>query len=354
MRRDTNKKWYSKNYNIGYCYERYGIVYTRIKNKRRTTILTWRNDSETKDKALKILDERMKEFLFPEIKRQEVQNPTLTVHDVIKRYNEIKGNQFTKDVKQLYNRSFKYYFTENIKMNYDDIFNHIVLMNNKNIIALTTRIKYLQYLQTFFDFCVKQQYIKENPIKVIGIPKKPKKTEQQIIEPEDMDTILKHLRSNEKLVEYAILFEFLYLTAIRIGESLKLTYNESINEEYIKIFGKGSIWRQFPLKPFPRIKELIEESKKYSKNGKLFRWNFNNKPELIFKKALKDLNLNPKATVHTLRASAEYRWVNVVGISYDIIVELSGHSFAMIEKHYRRKPNAKELTDLIEKKLKAA
>ena len=112
---------------------------------------------------------------------------------------------------------------------------------------------YRQYLKTFFDFCIREDYIKVNPVEKIEKPKLPKRI-PRCLDKNQIENLLLHLdcydwfNDLETKRNKAIIRTFLY-TGIRLNELLKLK-TTSVNFEASEIIiyqGKGSKDRVIPI-----------------------------------------------------------------------------------------------------------
>jgi site-specific recombinase XerD len=122
---------------------------------------------------------------------------------------------------------------------------------------------YRQYLKTFFDFCVREQYISSNPVGKIEKPKLPKRI-PRCLDKKQIDKLLLHLDCHswynnlEEKRNKAIIRTFLF-TGMRLSELLKLkTSSVNFEESEIIIFqGKGSKDRIIPIHPnlLPYLKQ---------------------------------------------------------------------------------------------------
>ncbi|MBL4663797.1 MAG: tyrosine-type recombinase/integrase [Flavobacteriaceae bacterium] len=129
---------------------------------------------------------------------------------------------------------------------------------------------YRQYLKTFFDFCVREDYIKVNPVEKIEKPRLPKRI-PRCLDKKQIDSLLMHLDSYkwfndlETKRNKAIIRTFLF-TGVRLNELLKLkTTSVNFEESEIIIYqGKGSKDRVIPIHPdlLPYLKAYRQSKKK--------------------------------------------------------------------------------------------
>ena len=143
------------------------------------------------------------------------------------------------------NSIFKYHilpFFEKIKVNNitkNDILKFQKVIYNKNTIRSKTQLtngtirKIYKQLHAFFEYCVKEEYISNNPCDKVNNFKKEKK-EKEYITLEEYNKIINNIHNQRDLTIVRILF----FTGIRISELLGLSIDKiCINEyeAYIKI-----------------------------------------------------------------------------------------------------------------------
>ena len=143
------------------------------------------------------------------------------------------------------NSIFKYHilpFFEKIKVNNitkNDILKFQKVIYNKNTIRSKTQLtngtirKIYKQLHAFFEYCVKEEYISNNPCNKVNNFKKEKK-EKEYITLEEYNKIINNIHNQRDLTIVRILF----FTGIRISELLGLSIDKIFindNEAYIKI-----------------------------------------------------------------------------------------------------------------------
>lgn len=352
----NKERWISSKYNIGYLEPRNGIVQTRICGKRQTTHLKWLE--KNKKEAIRILEERIKLFLHPELEvfNEERTKPT-TLFDAIREFKNARFKDYSINVKVVYRRTFNYFFSTDMVLNYEKILQHIISKNSESKLKPSTRKKYLIQLRRFFEFCIERQFLEKNPVGIIGIPKVPKKVSKLIYEREEVESIVGYFMNKPHLIEYGLLFKFLSQTGLRIGEALSLKW-EDVNGFGFRIHGKGDVERYFPIvNPednsilFPEVQELLEILKGINKD-KVFRWNSPAQPQFHLNEAMKKLGIQKRInehsrSIHTFRATAEFWWENELMLPFDVICDLAGHSMAVREGHYRKERGMKEIAKVI-------
>lgn len=170
----------------------------------------------------------------------------------------------------------------------------------KNWVPKTIRNR-LQSLSLFFDWCVQEKYIKENPVKDIPKPKLPKRipkhlSKQDALKLLDWAKHFKYYYSFERKRAVAIIGMFIF-TGLRKAELLNLKMRD-VNFEERTVFvesGKGSKDRLVPMNT--RLMEILEEylkDKTRSKQDSLYFFTSMRSDEQMGEKAISRL-------VHRLR-----------------------------------------------------
>ncbi|QMU65519.1 MAG: tyrosine-type recombinase/integrase [Flavobacteriaceae bacterium] len=129
---------------------------------------------------------------------------------------------------------------------------------------------YRQYLKTFFDYCLRENYIDMNPVEKIEKPKLPKRI-PRCLDKNQVENLLLHLdcyswfNDLEAKRNKAIIRTFLF-TGVRLNELLKLqTTSVNFEESEIIIYqGKGNKDRVIPIHPdlMPYLKTYHQSKKK--------------------------------------------------------------------------------------------
>lgn len=150
-------------------------------------------------------------------------------------------------------------------------------------------------------------------------------------------------------IEFALLLDFLGETALRIGEAMKLHWSD-IDAVKIVVDGKGGVEREIPLKPFPHLHEVLEELRSINveRNAqeKVFHWRTMPRIQEMMRETCEALGIAPRG-FHALRKMRENEWINEHKLPPHLAAYLCGHSVAVQEKNYRKKPRAAELEKLI-------
>lgn len=107
-----------------------------------------------------------------------------------------------------------------------DVTKWIMSLNNKNL-KYQTKKKIIGVLRRFFNYCISNDFLDNNPIKkAIKIKNNEIKKEMLIWSEEEFKKFISVITDN---VVYKTFFSFLYLTGCRRGEALALNWNDISN-----------------------------------------------------------------------------------------------------------------------------
>lgn len=206
---------------------------------------------------------------------------------------------------------------------------------DKNIVA-RTRAHYLTVINSFYNYLVSENIIKNNPVQTIKLPRLPKKL-PEFLTIEEVDKLLNIVPT--KIYDYRniAMMETLYATGIRVSELVNMKISDiDFHECFIKIFGKGSKERIVPINEsaYNALKNYIDNYRIFLLKTKpseyVFINNFGNKISRqgffkILKKLCKDAGINKEVSPHTLRHSFATHLLNN-GANLRVIQTLLGHS----------------------------
>ena len=102
---------------------------------------------------------------------------------------------------------------------------------NSNLSSSSRKLRRTQY-NLFFTYAKKVGYIEENPMERVILPKEKKtleelkKKQNKFLSLEEMRIVLEKNRPIEKDIRKLLLYEFLFLTGLRIGEALGLRWED--------------------------------------------------------------------------------------------------------------------------------
>jgi integrase/recombinase XerC/integrase/recombinase XerD len=147
---------------------------------------------------------------------------------------------------------FVYYCYDNLIIDIEDVTyntyeNYIIFLRQKDISSVTIH-SYSQSLKTFFGYCFKNGFLKENLFDLIKLPKYNKKA-IQILSYVDIDRVLTYFDSNSFIGSRNILIMVLMLDCgLRLNEVINLSLTDfKFDNNVILVNGKGQKQRYVPL-----------------------------------------------------------------------------------------------------------
>jgi integrase len=335
--RKNTERWSHPLYRMGFCLNRKGTVYTEIGGVRTSTGLVWHE--KNRKAALQILEKRVLAVLNPE--------PTLVIEkmliEAMQEFLAMYVPNLSRSAQFQFRRAFLILLPNNVPLSDIESLRDMLISGLSGYKAQNnTKIGLLKRIHTFFVFCIRQGWMMNNPAKLVVKPKE-EKTE---INPFTRNEITRMIAYSREIgnVEFSLLLDFLGQTAMRIGETLKLTW-AVIDERKIVVDGKGGIEREIPLKPFPHLREVLEELRSIN-TEKVFRWNTLPRIQEMIRETCEALKIEPRG-FHAIRKMRENEWIDSEGVAPHVAAYLCGHSVAVQEKNYRKKPRAAELEKLI-------
>ena len=214
-----------------------------------------------------------------------------------------------------------------------------------------TKAHYLTVLKLFYLYLVDQGVIANSPSEGIKMPKLEKKL-PEYLSIEEVDKLLDVSTSTAYDKRNKAMLEVLYGTGMRISELINLTIsNLYLEDEMIKVFGKGSKERLVPINEvaitalkdylqFGRGELLGTKDSEFvfisSRQTKITRQAFFK----ILKKICEEKGIKKNISPHTLRHSFATHLLNN-GADLRIVQELLGHSDISTTQIYTHLSNNK-------------
>jgi len=172
-------------------------------------------------------------------------------------------------------------------------------------------IRKISCVRSFATYLSKYRHIKNNPFKLITVPKKDKVL-PSFLNREEMEKLLENSQQGEKFaLRNKAILELLYSSGLRRSEAVGLNIGDiDFYSELVRVFGKGSKERLVPLteKALKSIKDYIYSRDNPPSTEPLFLNHLGKRLsgfglEIIVKKACLKANLARKISPHSIRHS---------------------------------------------------
>jgi tyrosine recombinase XerC len=225
--------------------------------------------------------------------------------------------------------------------------------------AKTSVARKLAAIRSFFEFCLKQGWLEDNPAKVVTTPKTDKHVPAFLSE-DEMEKFLELPKEDDVLVvrDKAIL-ELFYAAGIRLGELVGINLEDfNLGERMLRVRGKGKKERLVPfgrkaaesIAAYLRLREAIP---KMSLDEKALFLNYQGtritarSVERMMAKYIRRTAIRRKISPHSLRHSFASHLLSR-GADLRVIQELLGHeSLATTQKYTHL--DLKQLLDVYRK-----
>ena len=224
----------------------------------------------------------------------------------------------------------------------------------RNDDATTTIAHNLTVIKNFHSYLLKEKIVKSDESEFIERPKL-RKALPKTLSIEDVDKLLDIKLNTPFDYRNKAMLELMYGCGLRVSELINLEINDiDIINCQIRILGKGSKERDIPLgeysidylKKYLNVRNSLLKNKPCNKlfvnnhgNGMTRQGFFKN-----LKKLLKEKNLNPNISPHTLRHSFATHLLNR-GADLRSIQEMLGHSDISTTKIYTEVSDEKVIDD---------
>jgi integrase/recombinase XerD len=266
-------------------------------------------------------------------------------------YLEYERKLSDNTIKSYHNdlKDFDLFFNESLlSLKYDDISKYLNSIQHMNTRSINHQIT---VINSFYNFLLDEDLIKENPCKNISTPKMPKSlpvylTEEEIDKLLDIKLITPYDYRNKAMME------LLYASGLRITElvNLKITDVDPFNC-FIRVFGKGKKERIVPItdNAIKYLKMYLDEYRNTILGSEESEYLFisNAKKPIsrqgffkIIKAQCKVAGINKNISPHTLRHSFATSLLKH-GADLRIIQELLGHEDISTTQIYAHLVNEK-------------
>ena len=218
-----------------------------------------------------------------------------------------------------------------------------------------TRAHYLTVINSFYNYLLSNDIIKEVPTQTIKLPRLDKKLPEYLTI-EEIDKLFNIVPTKPIDYRNIAMLETIYATGMRVSELVNLKVSDiDFNEDLIRVMGKGSKERIVPINETSEnaLKIYINEHRNYllktNDSEYVFINNFGKKISRvgffkIIKALCKENGIDKNVSPHTLRHSFATHLLNN-GADLRIIQELLGHSNLTTTQIYSHLSNLKLKND---------
>jgi len=201
-------------------------------------------------------------------------------------------------------------------------------------LSKTSVSRKLSALRSFFEFALRNDFIKANPVADLSNPKTRRKL-PEIITIDSFRKIFKLIEKNEepdKAVFIKTIFELLYGCALRVSELCSVKIKDvDLSRRTLTVFGKGAKTRLVPIgeKSFQTLREYFRTVGDANPNAYLFLTEKGKQiyPRIVYnyvKKYISEVIDLEKASPHVLRHSAATHMLDK-GADLLAVKEMLGH-----------------------------
>ena len=315
--------------------KKYELLYkTNIIITAKTILDLYKNNSLLMDGIMNVFkqhNKNMKSLIGIEYSKGSYKNYITTIKH-LKNYIKTKFN--TDDISLN-------------KLNYDFVYNfsHYILLNTK--CTHNGMMKHIQRLKKITNFCIKNNYITNDPF--IGFKIKFKKSNRVYINNEELH-ILKNIKLNKSLNKIRDIFLFACYTGLSYIDLYNLNIkNIQIGDDNLKwIFikrQKTDIPSNVPILP-PALTILNKYKTQNNING-IFPMISNQKTNIALKEIAYLCNFNKNLTFHCARHTFATTITLTNGVPIETVSKMLGHNNIKTTQIYARVINSKISADMM-------
>ena len=315
--------------------KKYELLYkTNIIITAKTILDLYKNNSLLMDGIMNVFkqhNKNMKSLIGIEYSKGSYKNYITTIKH-LKNYIKTKFN--TDDISLN-------------KLNYDFVYNfsHYILLNTK--CTHNGMMKHIQRLKKITNFCIKNNYITNDPF--IGFKIKFKKSNRVYINNEEL-YILKNIKLNKSLNKIRDIFLFACYTGLSYIDLYNLNIkNIQIGDDNLKwIFikrHKTDIPSNVPILP-PALIILNKYKTQNNING-IFPMISNQKTNIALKEIACLCNFNKKLTFHCARHTFATTITLTNGVPIETVSKMLGHNNIKTTQIYARVIDSKISADMM-------
>lgn len=335
--KNSENRWVHPNYRKAYVFKREsGMAFTCIDSHRQSTPYEFL--PKNKKAIMELLNNRLSAHLRPVETTED--STTRSLYELIKIFTQERLSKLEFKTRQNYQMIFKTFFEQNFQLDdIDGMRKHILEVKNNFKLSDNTIRKKLVRINAMFRFAIEMEWMTKSPIvkQMVPIYKKRKVVTCENIE---LQILIRYFNQTQDFT-MAHIIEFAHLTGMRIQEILDIRWAD-IKEKELIIHGKGDRERNFPLRPFPRVIEILE-AQKLMKLTSPFPYKSQQVPQHKLRKATATLELRAKENgleldlshigFHVIRKTTINEWRGK-GISQELRNKVMGHSREIERESY--------------------
>lgn len=195
---------------------------------RQVTVTMNSKSRASQSEAKNRLNKKIEECLSKSEKKN-----VLSVREVYKEWRQLRNEEIKASTCNVEENAFKKFIRKFGNNNISEITSQEIqhfLLNSG--LSEATRSLRKSYYKLFFDYAAGVGYIKINPIKRVTLPRSRATLEEvhrkqnKFLTREEMKILLNHISKYSIHKRKGLLFEFLFLTGLRIGEALALRWQD--------------------------------------------------------------------------------------------------------------------------------
>ena len=315
--------------------KKYELLYkTNIIITAKTILDLYKNNSLLMDGIMNVFkqhNKNMKSLIGIEYSKGSYKNYITTIKH-LKNYIKTKFN--TDDISLN-------------KLNYDFVYNfsHYILLNTK--CTHNGMMKHIQRLKKITNFCIKNNYITNDPF--ISFKIKFKKSNRVYINNEELH-ILKNIKLNKSLNKIRDIFLFACYTGLSYIDLYNLNIkNIQIGDDNLKwIFikrHKTDIPSNVPILP-PAL-TILNKYKTHNYINGIFPMISNQKTNIALKEIARLCNFNKKLTFHCARHTFATTITLTNGVPIETVSKMLGHNNIKTTQIYARVIDSKISADMM-------
>ena len=233
-----------------------------------------------------------------------------------------------------------------------DFVNYLTCFKDRkgnSLSSKTIKIKIIS-LRNFFKYLLKHDYVLNNPMTLIELPREERELPRGILSEEEVKEILTKIKTNTPIgLRNKAIIELFYSCGIRTSELSDLKINDIDLKEHVAIIvkGKGNKTRVVPIGMHAclYIEQYLQTARKFMLKGKLKdkgylflnergqKFNRDTLNKCVMRQVMKNNRINKKVSCYTFRHSLATHLVkNKVDIRY--VGQLLGHESLRTTQKY--------------------